>query len=348
MSTPNPRLIGSTDAAAVLGLSKYKTPFDVARRILDDFRGPSSPEMFRGLALEPRVAELFSKLGGGLELRSLPPIERPKGRAWQRVSFDFETPEGAIVECKTANEHAYAADWTGEPEGLPTDYAIQVQVQLEALDREVAWVPVLVIPALFSEIEGALDHVAETEQRAAVEALVPLYLARGELRVYRVTRDRAVGAAIVQACASWWARHIVGGEPVQPAPSKLLDAWLAQRHPAPRAPLRDMTPEEERLTEAYEAARAKAKAAAEEQEAIAARIKAAIGDAEGVKSSSIGVATWRKREGSTDWKAIANEALGLLGLHGVNTKDIVSKHRGEPGRTLRVAITTDKAEEHAA
>jgi hypothetical protein len=341
VSTPNPRLLGSTDAAAILGLSRYRSAWDVQRRILDGWRGPVTPPMLRGLAVEPLLARRVADLLG-LHLRPLAPVERPHGRDWQRVSFDYDEESvgsfdagGAIVELKTANEYAYRADWAGEPDGVPLDYQVQVQVQLEATGRPYAWVPCLVVPGDLAAVEAQLADLPEPEMRAAVVGLAPLVAARGELRVYRLERDADMGAAIVAACAAWWRRHIVGGEPCVPTATRDARDYLRARHPVEREPVRPADTDEEALIAAYLEAREAREVAAQRAEDLGVQLAEAIGDAGGVDAGEAR-ALYRATAPRRDTAAALEEALGLLGAAGIDTRALLARHTTAGSRRLDV------------
>lgn len=345
--SPNPRLIGSTDCAAILGLSRWKTAFDVWQRIKHGVEQPLAPQLVRGLELERPVAQRFAAISG-MDLAPLAPVEHPHGRRWQRCSFDFEAvATGEIVECKTANEWAFGADWGPEPGGVPLDYQIQVQTQLEVTGRAAAWVPVLIVPGWLGEIEDALVGHPEPVITSAIRSLVPVFIASGEVRVYRIERDPEMGAAIAAACETWWRRFIEGHETPVPGASDTLAAWLRERHPRERAPLRDASSKEAQLLLEYERQRAEAKAAEERRDEIAAQLRVAIGDAAGIKAD-VGVATYKAEAPRMDWKAACSEMRALLGLHGVNTQEIIDKHRASEGARKLTIKLAKYAQEEAA
>lgn len=339
----NRSLIGSTDIAAILGVSKYRSAWAVQRRILGlDTVDDWSPEMLRGLALEAPVARKFSTLSG-LTIEPLERVETPHGRRWQRCSFDFASADGGLVEVKTASAYAYASAWGAEPDGVPQDYLVQTQAQLEVTRRPHAWVPVLVVPESLADLEGAMAVLDREQCAATLASMAALYLALGEVRVYRVERDDEVGAAIVAACESWWARHIE--RRVLCEPSAVDGDAIKALHPVERDPPRDASEVESRDLDAYLEARAMRDAAAETVDEIGARLRLAMGDAESIIGDGVR-ATYRAQSPRTDWKAVASEALSLCGLHGVATREIVAKHTDAAGsRVLKVsAVKARKGE----
>ena len=117
--------IGGSDVAAILGLSKWRTPLDVYL----DKRGESAeqsdnPAMRWGRALEPVVLNAYADETGREVLKTEGIIAHPE-HDWMLANLDGFTEEPRVVEVKTAR---MATGW-GEPgtDEVPDDYALQVQ-----------------------------------------------------------------------------------------------------------------------------------------------------------------------------------------------------------------------------
>ena len=128
--------IGGSECAAVLGLSKWATPFDIYQNKI----GESEPqdetwEMARGHAMEPLLRQYFADTTG-LEV-SLPnsAIVHPK-YPFMRYNPDGLCTGKILAEYKTAS---YGREWgdAGTDE-IPQEYILQVQHGLACLDYEVA------------------------------------------------------------------------------------------------------------------------------------------------------------------------------------------------------------------
>lgn len=228
------RRIGSSDVAAILGVSAYSGPWDVWERLradqVDD--APPTPAMLRGIRLEPRILRRYSAETGRDARRP------PSHVLWTRDRWASASPDALVVQDDLVVEAKTDRDprrW-GEPceiarwdpaaaEVVRPDYYLQVAHQMWVLDAAAADLAVLL---------------------PGQDPFVP------ELRIYRLQRDRELEAALVARLEAWWDRHIVGGEPPALDGSKAAGRHLAKRGGAGAVPA---TPEQVALAAAYETAR---------------------------------------------------------------------------------------------
>lgn len=134
--------IGGSDAGAILGLNKWKTPFQVyldkTEPIADDEQSESA---YWGITLEDLVAREFTKRTGKKVRRNnrmLISSEYP----WMLANLDREVVgEDAILECKTTNAFM-AKEWEGDE--IPASYIIQIQHYLAVTGAKKAYVAVLI------------------------------------------------------------------------------------------------------------------------------------------------------------------------------------------------------------
>ena len=140
--------IGSSDAAAAVGLNPYKSQLELwmektGRQDLlpqDDPNDESSP-MFWGNVLEPIVAAHYTKRTGNRVRRINAVLQHP-GYPWMRANIDREVtgaPDVQILECKTAGING-ARLWK---EGVPEYVQLQVMHQLAVTGKQAADVAVL-------------------------------------------------------------------------------------------------------------------------------------------------------------------------------------------------------------
>lgn len=117
--------IGGSEASAALGLSRYKSPFQLYLEKTGEIDEYSdSPVLRRGTRFEPVLREMYSERTGRKVEQFYESVQS------QDVPFMFVTPDGLAdedryLEIKTArNRH----DW-GEPgtDEIPQEYLIQVQ-----------------------------------------------------------------------------------------------------------------------------------------------------------------------------------------------------------------------------
>jgi putative phage-type endonuclease len=181
--------IGASDAAAAVGMSKYKTPFELYQEKRhevepEDLSENENVEM--GILLEPVVAELFERRTGK-RVEFVHAILQHPEYPWMLANLDRRVVgERAVLECKTANAFAQMRgdDWgdpEAEPDAVPTEYLIQVQHQLAVTGLDVAYIGVLF---------GGL-----------------------KMRVYTINRDDAMIATLIALESGFWDKVQSGIEP---------------------------------------------------------------------------------------------------------------------------------------
>lgn len=137
--------IGSSDAAALLGISRWSTPYSVyldKTGQLPDL--PPNPAMEWGNRLEEAIATAYAeRTGERLEDTTHRVFQHPT-HPWMLATPDRLTEGGRVVEVKTAS--AWSADEWGEPgtDEVPDVYLVQVNHQLAVLGLEQADVAVLI------------------------------------------------------------------------------------------------------------------------------------------------------------------------------------------------------------
>lgn len=311
MNAPNPRLLGSTDAAAVLGLSRWAGPRDVYNRIVDGWQRPRTEAMQRGLDLEADVALAWSALNRR-QIEKLESIERVNGREWQRVSFDYVTTNFPkdLVEIKTT-EHADG--WGEEEDDIPTEYLIQCQVQLEAAQLRIAHVPVLVI-------------------------------GRGLDLRHKVTADPEMQSNIIEALARFWRDHIVAKKPPEWSASSDAHEYLRGRWPRDASKLRPASAEERAIVLKLAERKAALKALEVETETLEILVKEKIADAEGLALDEGGklrpLVTYKKSKDSEviDYEAVAGELASMLEIRGERVDDVFKKHTATRAGSRRLLL----------
>ena len=171
--------IGGSDVAAILGLSKWRTPLDVyLRKRGEGSEQPDNPAMYWGRALEPVVLAAYADETGHDVRRPEKIIVHPT-IPYLIASLDGFTDEPRIVEVKTAR----SGNGWGEPGSadVPDDYALQVQHYMAVTGFPVADIPVLI---------GGSDF-----------------------RIYTVPADVELQAAMIERCAEFWQRVMDGNPP---------------------------------------------------------------------------------------------------------------------------------------
>jgi putative phage-type endonuclease len=126
--------IGASDAPIVLGISPWKTPFQLWEEKVMGKEQTTSHAMARGHALEDQARECFEKLTG---ISIMPKVVVHPERTWQMASLDGITFDGTtIVEIKCPNKETHALAEKGI---IPDHYMAQVQHQLSVTGAEKAF-----------------------------------------------------------------------------------------------------------------------------------------------------------------------------------------------------------------
>jgi putative phage-type endonuclease len=136
--------IGSSDAAGVLGLSRWSTPL----KVWAEKTGQVEPQDISdklavklGVALEQTVAELFMEATGKRVHRVNEALVHPK-YDFLRASLDRRVVgEDALLECKTCSAWK-AHEWDGEE--IPQEYIVQVMHQLAVTGKALGYIAVLI------------------------------------------------------------------------------------------------------------------------------------------------------------------------------------------------------------
>lgn len=202
------RGLGGTDAAAVLGLSRWSSPRDVyLAKIGQDPERPVTAPMRWGLALERAIADAYTEQTGR-RVRSIGGIRRahhvrtfPMIGSIDRLTAYLDGPV-RVVELKTARSDAGFAlrdGWRDVPPHLriPPDYYVQVQHYIEVADVEFADVAVLF---------GGSDF-----------------------RVMEIPRDRDFEADAMEELAAFWRDYVLAG--IEPPVSAEDTEALKRRYP---------------------------------------------------------------------------------------------------------------------
>jgi len=135
--------IGGSDASAIAGLNKWKSPISVYM----DKVGESPEEDIQseaahfGNVLEEVVAQEFSSRTG-LKVRKRNAILQHPDYPWMLANVDrLIIGEKVGLECKTASEYL-KKEWEGEE--IPTSYLIQCQHYMAVTGYEAWWIAVLI------------------------------------------------------------------------------------------------------------------------------------------------------------------------------------------------------------
>jgi putative phage-type endonuclease len=184
--------LGGSDAAAALGISPWRTPYDLwlEKTAADAPRPPPTEPMRWGVLLEPLIRAEYSRRTGR-NVRVFPDTLRHPSHDWMIAHLDGRVGDGnilnRILEVKTARD---GRGW-GEPgsDGIPLHYLVQVHHYLIVSGAQIADLAVLI---------GGSDF-----------------------RIYTVRADETIARQLVEREAEFW-HQVERREP--PAPVNLGDA----------------------------------------------------------------------------------------------------------------------------
>jgi putative phage-type endonuclease len=137
-------IIGSSDIAAVMGLSRWCTPLQLwalktGRLEPEDLS--DNEAVIYGSKLEDFVAKEFSEQTG-LSVRNSPKKYTHPKYIYMKAQVDrLITGTDELLECKTCSAWK-AKEWEGEE--IPQEYILQVMWQLGITGRRVGWIAVLI------------------------------------------------------------------------------------------------------------------------------------------------------------------------------------------------------------
>jgi putative phage-type endonuclease len=175
------RGIGGSDIAAIMGLSRYKTPLQVYQEKIGEAGPiPDNWRMLVGRTLEPAIRQFYADATGHTVLVPESVITCPQ-YPFLLANLDGYTDEPRVVEIKTAGN---GREW-GEPgsSDIPTEYMCQVQHYMIVTGYEVA------------------DVVASISNREPV--------------IYTVEADRELQEMMVDEAAAFW-EQVQKGIPPEP------------------------------------------------------------------------------------------------------------------------------------
>lgn len=254
------KYVGSSDVAAILGLSRWRGPLDVWLRLVeghvDDKR--DNPAMERGRRFERAVVEWTADRLGADCIADGIPVDEPAimgPEPWMGFHPDaaFRVDSRWLLgEIKTTR----ASDaWHG---GVPDDYWLQVLWGLAC------------VPSCDSAVLGSF------------------FMLDDDLKLYPIERVAEDVDWLLNEVGAWYWRHVVRREPVPIEGSKSAANFLAKRHAQRSQTVRNATPNERALVDALVENKRRLKAiqqvASEEIARLDNALRVAIGDDRGLRT----------------------------------------------------------------
>ncbi|ODA07616.1 MULTISPECIES: YqaJ viral recombinase family protein [Paenibacillus] len=261
------RGIGGSDASAVAGLNRYKSPVGVflekTDQIVPDEPGEAA---YWGSQLEDLVAREFMNQTGLRVQRSNKMYQHPTHKFMlgnvDRLILDKGGRGLGILECKTASAYKLS-EWADDQ--VPDAYAIQLQHYMAVLGVDYGYFAVLI---------------------------------GGQKFQYKlVERNEGIIDSLIQIEDEFWNKHVIPQVPPMVDGSAASTELLNRLYPASR-PATEITLEKDQalLVDKLIAAKEDAKAAEEQVKRLENELKAAIGENEVATYNGEPLVTWKSSQ----------------------------------------------------
>ncbi len=238
--------IGGSDAAAIVGLDRYRSAFDVyAEKIGLKPEQPDNEAMRQGRDLEQYVAERFMEATGKKVRRRNAVLQHPEHH-WMLANIDrWVVGENAGLECKTTSVLNRAKFSQGE---FPPNYYVQCVHYMAVTGAEQWYLGVLVLNKAF--------------------------------HVFTIERDENEIAALIEAEKHFWTNHIMKQIPPAPDGSESTSEIIKQLFPEAKEGFTASLYGYEDKIQAYLDLDAQIKELEKKKEAIKQELQMAIDEAE--------------------------------------------------------------------
>lgn len=214
--------IGGSDAAAVCGVSKFRTPLQVflEKTRQKTFLDETKKHIFeRGHTLEPLIGALF-KEHAGIDYEPINETKKHPEHNFMIANVDGYVPSSKrLLEIKHINK--FNAHQWGDifSDQIPNDYLIQVNHYLNVFDLEKAYVAVLFGDTSF------LDILASVVKHLGVDYVAKnIDLHEVDFRIYTVERNKNLSKSVIETEKCFWYDHVEKN--IQPTCTSLDDLRL--------------------------------------------------------------------------------------------------------------------------
>jgi hypothetical protein len=243
---PTPTGISGSRSSAILGLSKYSTPFTVWQDLMEQIHGDGWNEA-NGYVYEPFQGNAATEFGKAFEDSIITLTEKQmEGMILNRehvysiddigplvtchvdgVFDNGNTPRFKLFEGKTANNRVFGMDW-GEPgtDRIPTAYQCQIQHNLLCSGLTEAVMSVLVFPATVQDFEAqgwqahhdSINGVwflknHETEQIVDPMTWASVFAQIGNFHNYYIEAKPDTQKLLLEMYEDFWQKYVVSETP---------------------------------------------------------------------------------------------------------------------------------------
>jgi len=198
--------IGGSDAAAICGLSKWKTPVDIYLDKINENIIEEEPrdEFDRGNALESFVLGLFSnKIGKEVKIKKEPIKSEKNDFMFANIDGILEE-EKALVEFKTSN-YSNKQEWEEIfSDKVPNDYLIQCHHYMNVVPN----IEKVYIPVLFGS-ENLLNMTVIMVNHLGVKPTLEMFHDFDfNLKIYEVKKHLNLGKKIEEIEQDFWINNV--------------------------------------------------------------------------------------------------------------------------------------------
>lgn len=309
------RKIGGSMIAKILKKSKWGSPLDAYLELTDPASRPQKEgeDIDRGRFLEPAIRSWTNKKlePEGIIFQPAPP-QVFRDWEWATVSPDglsiFSTPDALsrspqLLEIKAPRRNDLALWGEEGSDEVPTDALLQTHWGMMVTDSESG-----VVAALLG----------------------------GELRIFRVKRDRELEAKMLDRAKEFVELYVLPGIP--PEPTYGDDKNVLYLHPRDTKPYLtwdQLTATQKEAVGDYLLTYANSKTVEKQLEGVEPGIKLLIGDHSGIQLPNGERIDWKARaEGNVSWKKVA-EAMAANGFPEEEFERLKQQFRSEPPRVLQ-------------
>jgi len=278
--------ITSTDASAIVGLSRKAALEVYASKVGEGTVVEDNEAMYWGRKLEPLVARRYVKAASQSLVLSDPGTRRHKTERWMLATPDrLVAPWGQWptwgLECKTAFAIEQVKRWGDSEDRMPWEYIVQCQWCMGVMGFT-RWD----VAVLLGGYHGA-DYRQYT-----------LHYDDGRIMTHPTK-------GVIARCRQFHFENVLKRIPPEPDGSASAQAAISAMYTRADLDVKlAMNGEEEDLLEDYRGALADKKLAEQAEAEARQKLEMLIGDAEGIEHPEIGTVTWKKdKRGKRRWNS---------------------------------------------
>ncbi|MGI0119651.1 YqaJ viral recombinase family protein [Zooshikella sp. RANM57] len=210
--------IGGSDVGAILGISKYKTPYAVWL----EKTGRAEPQketkhMHFGKVLESVVADEYERVTGN-KVHKVNQTLACKSMPWLTANLDRRVVYlQKVLECKTTNPFSFKRDDWGEGnQYTKTDHPNTPAKPVVLCDG---------IPDMY--LLQCQHYLTVT---GYLEADLAVLIGGNDLRIYTIVHNEMLAGIVAQRLTDFWFNHVIADVPPEPTTPLEVDEFYGSKH----------------------------------------------------------------------------------------------------------------------